>query len=61
MDQEELLRAEENIMDAVCNLCHWPRVYLDEDTMYAEKFDYCPAAAAVKLQLHSMVKEVAHG
>jgi hypothetical protein len=59
MDQEKLLQAEENIMDQVCGLCHWPYVYRDEKTMYAEKCDYCPAAAAVKLALQSLAKEAA--
>ena len=61
MDQEKLLQAEENIMDAVCGLCHWPYVYRDQDTMWAEKCDYCPAADAVKLALQSLVKEEKHG
>ena len=62
MDQEKLLQAEENIMDAVCGLCHWTFTYRDEETMYAERCDYCPAADAVKLALQSLTKEeAAHG
>lgn len=61
MDQEKLLQAEENIMDAVCGLCHWTFVYRDEETLYAERCDYCPAAAAVKAELQSLVKEAPHG
>lgn len=57
MDQEKLLQAEENIMDAVCGLCHWTFTYRDEETMYAERCDYYPAAAAVKLALQSLTKE----
>ena len=47
---EKRLQAEEKIMDAVCDLCHWPYVYPEEDdeVMYAEKCEYCPAALAVK-------------
>ncbi len=57
MDQEKLLQAEENIMDAVCGLCHWTFTYRDEETMYAERCDYCPAAAAVKTSLESLTRE----
>jgi hypothetical protein len=41
----------EDTMDVVCGLCHWPYVYRDQDTMWAEKCDYCPAAAAVRSAL----------
>ncbi len=51
MTRDELLTVQENIMDAVCGLCHWPFVYRDQDTMWAEKCDYCPAAAAVLREL----------
>ena len=57
MDQEKLLQAEENIMVAVCGLCHWTFTYRDEETMYAERCDYCPAADAVKLALESLTRE----
>lgn len=57
MDQEKLLQAEENIMDKVCGLCHWTFTYRDEETMYAERCDYCPAADAVKLALESLTRE----
>ena len=46
-DKEKRLEAEEKIMAAVCDVCHWPHVYRDEEIMYAEKCDYCPAALAV--------------
>lgn len=41
----------EDTMNVVCGLCHWPYVYRDQDTMWAEKCDYCPAAAAVRSAL----------
>lgn len=49
MDKEKKLEAQEKIMEAVCELCHWPYVYrgIDEDAMYAERCECCPAAAAV--------------
>lgn len=59
MDQADI--CSEEIMNRVCGLCHWPFVYRDEETMYAEKCDYCPAADAVKLALQSLVKEEQHG
>ncbi len=54
MKKEELLTAKETIMDPVCGLCHWPYVYRDEETMYAEKCDFCPAAAAVEAALENV-------
>ena len=52
---EQLLEAEESIMNAVCDLCHWPYHYraycVDKDVMYAEKCEACPAAQAVKAAL----------
>ena len=59
MDQADICFKE--IMDAVCGLCHWTFTYRDEETMYAERCDYCPAAAAVKLALESLTKEAPHG
>ena len=59
MGQSDICLKE--IMNRVCGLCHWPYVYRDQDTMWAEKCDYCPAAAAVKLALQSLVKEEPHG
>ena len=49
MTKEKALQAEEQIMNAVCDLCHWPFAYKerDQETMYAEKCENCPAAAAV--------------
>ena len=44
-------------MAMVCSVCHWPRTYLDEETMRAEKCDYCPAADAVQLAITSLEKE----
>ena len=55
MDQADI--CFEEIMNRVCGLCHWPYVYRDQDTMYAEKCDYCPAADAVKLALDSLTRE----
>ena len=50
-NHEQLLEAKETIMEAVCDLCHWPYHYraycLTEDVMFAEKCDTCPAAQAV--------------
>lgn len=47
VDKEKRLQAEEQIMEAVCGLCHWPHVYPDENLMYSERCDCCPAAVAV--------------
>lgn len=56
MTTEEKLQAEEEIMDAVCELCHWPYVYHGdhEDDMYEEKCDVCPAARAVAAMLEKV-------
>jgi hypothetical protein len=51
MTRDELLTAQETIMDVVCGLCHWPYVYRDEETMYAEKCDFCPAAATTLTEI----------
>ena len=48
VDKEEKLEAEEKIMDAVCDLCHWPFAYQDEDVMLAERCECCLARAAVE-------------
>ena len=48
---DKILAAREKIMEAVCGLCHWPYAYRDEEIMYAEKCDICPAAAAVEAAL----------
>lgn len=49
MTKEEKLQAEEQIMNAVCEPCHWPYAYPadNEDAMYDEKCSVCPAALAV--------------
>lgn len=56
MTKEKRLQTEETIMEAVCELCHWPYVYraVDEDAMYAEKCEHCPAAEAVKAELEKL-------
>lgn len=59
MTNEELLAAEEKVMGAVCDLCRWPLAYRDEEIMYAEKCNYCPAADAVQTALKSAYKEAA--
>jgi hypothetical protein len=53
MDKEKQLEAEEEIMEAVCGLYHWPFVYLgdSEEIMHDEKCSYCPAVAAVQRAL----------
>ena len=55
MNKDKRLQAEEKIMEAVCDLCRWPYVYraagVDEETMYAEKCENCPAGAAVRSAL----------
>ena len=54
MTKDELLTAQEEIMAAVCDVCHWPYVCRDEEIMYAEKCDICPAAAAVEAALEKI-------
>lgn len=39
---------ENKIMEAACDLCHWPYVYRDETTMQAEKCDFCPIEAELR-------------
>ena len=39
---------ENKIMEAACDLCHWPYVYRDETTMHAEKCDFCPIEAELR-------------
>ncbi len=50
MTDDKLLAAQERIMEAVCDLCHWPYEYraADEETMHAEKCAICPAAQRVE-------------
>lgn len=38
----------EKIMEAVCDLCHWPYVYRDEQIMQDEKCVCCPAEKALR-------------
>lgn len=59
--REAKLIAEETIMDAVCDVCHWPLAYHDEEAMHTEKCDSCPAEAAVKTALEGLVKFVLAG
>lgn len=40
--QEAARFNKEKIMTAVCDVCHWPYVYEDEETMKEEKCDCCP-------------------
>ena len=35
----------ERILEAVCDICHWPYVYRDDEVMHAEKCDHCPIEA----------------
>lgn len=39
---------KEKIMTAVCDVCHWPYVYEDEETMKEEKCDCCPVEAVME-------------
>jgi len=48
MDKEQKLKAEETIMEAACNLCHWPFLFEDEEAMYEAKCGHCPIEAAVE-------------
>ena len=38
----------EKIMEAVCDLCHWPYVYRDEQIMQDEKCICCPVEKALR-------------
>lgn len=38
----------EKIMEAVCDLCHWPYVYRDEQIMQDEKCVCCPAEKSLR-------------
>lgn len=60
MTEKETLSAHEEIMAAVCDLCHWPFVYQDEETMWAERCDFCPAAAKVTSVLDGIRREAGH-
>lgn len=33
---------KEKILEAACDLCHWPWVYRDDVTMHDERCAYCP-------------------
>lgn len=57
MDKETKLQAEERIMVAVCALCRWPFLYTDEETMYEERCDQCPAVIAVNAVLDKIKTE----
>ncbi len=37
----------EKLQEYACDLCHWPYVYRDEETMHAEKCNYCPVAEGI--------------
>ena len=39
-------RADE-LLEKICDLCHWPYVYHDNDIMTAEKCEYCPVAEGI--------------
>lgn len=43
MNREE----RERIMEAVCEVCHWPYVYRDSEIMNDEKCKYCPVKAVL--------------
>ena len=30
------------LVELICDRCHWPYVYADSETMFAEKCDICP-------------------
>ena len=48
------------IMEEVCDVCHWPYVYLSEseETLHAEKCDHCPVESAV---LRELARGAGHG
>lgn len=39
---------KERILEAVCDICHWPYVYRDDEVMHDEKCDNCPAEKALR-------------
>lgn len=41
---------QDKIMEAACDLCHWPYVYRDETIMQAEKCDFCPIEAELRAE-----------
>ena len=43
MNREE----RERIMEAVCEICHWPYVYRNSEIMNDEKCKYCPVEAVL--------------
>ena len=57
MTEDATLAACEKIMETVCELCHWPYAYRDEEILHAEKCAICPAEAAVRAAL----EEAGHG
>ena len=38
----------EKAMEAVCDICHWPYVYRDQDVMHAEKCENCPVERKIR-------------
>lgn len=51
------LQAAEKIMEAVCDVCHWPYQYRNEDAevLYAEKCVICKASKRVKEVLEEVL------
>ena len=56
MSEERLRRAKHQIMEIVCDQCHWPHAYRNEDAevLYAEKCEICSAAARVEEVLRKL-------
>ena len=38
---------KERILEAVCDICHWPYVYRNSEIMNDEKCKYCPVEAVL--------------
>lgn len=51
---------KEQILEAVCDICHWPYVYRDDEVMHAEKCDHCTVEAILN-GIDTDVRPVVYG
>ena len=45
---QPLEKKADELLEKICDLCHWPYVYRDNQNLIDEKCSYCPAAEGVQ-------------
>ena len=47
----------DELLEKICDLCHWPYVYRDDQILIDEKCSFCPAVEGVQAMKEKLKKQ----